>query len=139
VVLLVSVFIVALALTGLASFLAAETAAALGTETRAFWQVVTPLLTAVVFVVAVGLVYRIVPARHVPWSTVALPAVVVGLVLAALTQLFSYVAPRLIGSAAVYGTFVAIFAVMIWLSALFQALLLGAAWVRVRLGPLAGE
>jgi membrane protein len=139
VVLLVSVFIVALALTGLASYLAQETAAALGAETRAFWRIVTPILTTVVFVAAISLVYRLVPARHVPWRVVWLPALIVGVALAALTQLFTYVAPRLIGSAAVYGTFVAIFAVMVWLSTLFQALLVGAAWVRVRLGPLPDE
>ena len=134
VVLLVSVFIVALVLTGIASYLAAETAAALGTEARTFWQIVTPTLSAAVFVLATGAVYRLLPARHVSWTALWLPSIVVGIALAAITQLFSFVAPRLIGAAAVYGTFVAIFAAMIWLSALFQVLLLGAAWVRVRLG-----
>ena len=133
VVLLISVFIIALVLTGIASYLAAETAAALGTEARTFWGVVTPALSAVVFVVTTGAVYRLLPARTVSWRALWWPALVVGIGLAAITQLFSYVAPRLIGSAAVYGAFVAIFAAMIWLSALFQVLLLGAAWVRVRL------
>jgi membrane protein len=134
VVLLVTAFLGALILTGIGSYLAAETAAALGTETRVFWQVVTPVLSAGVFILAVAAVYRLVPARPVPWSALVVPAVVVGVVLAVITQLFSLVAPRLIGSAAVYGTFVAIFALMIWLSLLFQVLLLGAAWVRIRLG-----
>ncbi len=133
VVLLVTVFVVALVLTGIASYLAEETASVLGTETRVFWRVATPLLTAAVFITALALVYRLVPARFVPWRVVAFPAVTVGLLLAGVTQLFTYVAPRLIGAAAVYGTFVAIFALMIWLSVLFQALLIGAAWVRVRL------
>lgn len=136
VVLLVSVFIAALILAGLASYLAAETAAVLGTETRTFWQLATPVVTSLVFVVAVLAVYRLVPARRVTWSASVVPAIVVGVVLAAITQVFSLVAPRLIGSAAVYATFVAIFGLMIWLSTLFQVLLLGAAWVRVRLGPL---
>jgi membrane protein len=133
VVLLISVFVIALVLTGIASYLAAETAAALGTEARTFWGVVTPLLSAVVFVVTTSAVYRLLPARTVSWRALWWPAVVIGIVLAAITQLFSYVAPRLIGTAAVYGAFVAIFAAMIWLSALFQVLLIGAAWVRVRL------
>jgi membrane protein len=136
VVLLVSVFLGSLILTGIASYLAEETAARLGTETQAFWRVVTPLLTGIVFVVAAALVYRLVPAFHVPWSAAVLPAVLVGIALAALTQLFTYVAPRLIGAAAVYGTFVAIFAAMIWLATGFQLLLVGAAWVSVRLGSL---
>jgi uncharacterized BrkB/YihY/UPF0761 family membrane protein len=75
-----------------------------------------------------------VPARHVPWRALLPPAIAVGILLAALTQLFSYIAPRLIGTAAVYGTFVAIFAAMVWLSTGFQLLLVGAAWVRERLG-----
>jgi membrane protein len=133
VVLLVTVFVVALVLTGIASYLAEETASVLGTETRVFWRVATPLLTAAVFLVALALVYRLVPARFVPWHVVAFPAVTIGMLLAGVTQLFTYVAPRLIGAAAVYGTFVAIFALMIWLSVLFQGLLIGAAWVGVRL------
>jgi len=134
VVLLVSVFLGSLILTGIASYLAEETAARLGTESRAFWQLVTPLLTGIVFVIAAGLIYRLVPAFQVPWSAAALPALLVGIALAAVTQLFTYVAPRLIGAAAVYGTFVAIFAAMVWLATGFQLLLIGAAWVSVRLG-----
>jgi membrane protein len=133
VVLLISVFVIALVLTGIASYLAAETAAALGTEARTFWGVVTPALSAVVFVITTGAVYRLLPARTVSWRALWWPALVIGIALAGITQLFSFIAPRLIGTAAVYGAFVAIFAAMIWLSALFQVLLLGAAWVRVRL------
>ncbi|MDQ2964263.1 MAG: YihY/virulence factor BrkB family protein [Chloroflexota bacterium] len=135
VVLLVTVFLGSLILTGIASYLADQTAARLGTESRVFWQFVTPVLTGIVFVIAAVLIYRLVPAIHVPWSTALLPALLVGTALAALTQLFSYLAPRLIGAAAVYGTFVAIFAAMIWLATGFQLLLMGAAWVSVRLGP----
>lgn len=134
VILLVSVFILGLILTGIGSFLAAETAGRFGADTRAWWGIATPLLTTVVFVAAIAAIYRFVPARHVPWRSLLLPAVVVGVVLAALTQLFSYIAPRLIGTAAIYGTFIAIFAAMVWLSAAFQLLLIGAAWVRERIG-----
>ena len=133
VVLLVSVFLGSLILTGIASYLADQTAARLGTESRTFWQVVTPLLTGIVFVGAAALIYRLVPAIHVPWSAVVVPALLVGIGLAALTQLFTYLAPRLIGAAAVYGTFVAIFAAMIWLATGFQLLLIGASWVSVRM------
>ena len=132
--LLVSVFIVGLALTGIRSFLAEETAGRLGADSRFFWGIVTPLLTIAVFVAAIAAIYRFVPARHVPWRSIVLPAVIVGALLAAITQLFSYVAPRLIGTAAIYGTFIAIFAAMVWLSTAFQLLLVGAAWVRERIG-----
>jgi len=133
VVLLVSVFLGSLILAGIGSYLADQTAARLGTESDTFWRVVTPLLTAIVFVGAAVLIYRLVPAIHVPWSAAAPPALLVGIGLAALTQLFAYIAPRVIGAAAVYGTFVAIFAAMIWLATGFQILLMGAAWVSVRM------
>lgn len=135
VVLLVTVFVATLGLTGVASFLVDEAADRLGIGTRVFWQVATPALAAFVFVIGVGAVYRIVPARRVTFGALWKPALLVGIALALLTQLFSLIAPRLIGAAAVYGTFVALFAAMVWLSSAFQLLLIGAAWVRERLGP----
>lgn len=140
VVLLVSAFLAALVLTGITSYLAAQTASRFGdTGTAAFWQFVSPTLAAVVFVAASALIYRAVPARHIPSSAIRLPALVVGIALMLLTQLFSLIAPRLIGVASVYGTFVAIFAAMVWLATGFQILLLGAAWVadRVNISALA--
>lgn len=131
--LLVSVFIVALALTGIGSLLAEQASGRLGTETRLFWRVITPIVTTFVFVAAIATIYRLVPARHVPWRALLLPAAIVGIVLAVVTQLFSFIAPRLIGSAAIYGTFIAVFAAMVWLSTGFQVLLIGAAWIRERL------
>lgn len=132
--LLVSVFVIGLALTGVGSYLADETASRFGSDSRLFWGIVTPLLTIAIFIAAIGAIYRLVPARHVGWRTLLLPAVVVGVVMAGVTELFSFIAPRLIGTAAVYGTFVAIFAAMVWLSTGFQVVLLGAAWVRERIG-----
>jgi membrane protein len=133
VVLLVAVFLLTLTLTGLASFLI-EQAGDRASGVANAWPIVSPLLAAVVFVVATLVVYRLVPAQTPGWWTALPPAILVGIGMAVLTQLFSYIAPRLIGSAAVYGTFVALFAAMIWLSLGFQLLLAGAAWVRVRAG-----
>jgi membrane protein len=135
VVLLVTVFVTALFLTGVVSVLATEAEAIFGDQVAVFWRYAPALLAAVVFVVGVALIYRIVPARSISWSAVWLPALVVGIVLALLTQLFSFIAPRMIGAAAVYGAFVAVFVAMIWLSTAFQILLMGAAWLRERIGP----
>ncbi len=135
VVLLVSVFLTGLVLTGIASYFAWQAENRLGVGGATFWEVVTPAMSAVVFVLGAGLIYRLVPARRVTLRAAWLPTLVVGLALAALTQAFSFVAPRLIGAAAVFGMFVAVFAAMIWLSTSFQILLLGAAWLRERLGP----
>ena len=50
----------------------------------------------------------------------------------AIARVFALLAPRLIGSAALLGSLVTAFAALAWLSLSFQALLLGAAWVRDR-------
>jgi membrane protein len=133
--LILTVFVVALVLTGLASFLADQAAGRFGSLSFDGWALLSPVLAAVVLVSGTLLVYRIVPARRVTWSAAIPPALVVGVSVAVLTQAFSYVAPRVIGAAALFGAFVAVFAAMIWMSTAFQALLLGAAWVRERLGP----
>jgi len=100
---------------------------------RAIWQVASPLGSILLFVAAAALVYRLVPARHVPRRALLPPAIVVGVVLATFTQAFTFIAPRLVGAAALYGTFVAIFALLAWLSIGFNVLLLGGAWTRVRM------
>lgn len=135
VILLVAIFLAALVLTGIASYLAWQAENRLGIGGSLVWQLVTPLASAALFVVGVGVIYHVVPARRVTLRAVWGPALLVGVALSVLTQAFSFIAPRLIGSAAVFGTFVAVFAAMIWLSTSFQILLVGAAWLRERLGP----
>jgi membrane protein len=130
--LLIGVAILVLGLTGVASALAGDETGGLGGVARPLLGVLAPVLAWLVFIVAVGFVYRVVPARDISFRAVWLPAVVAGLGLALLTQLFSYLAPRLVGSSALYGTFLAVFAAMVWLSTGFQILLVGAAWVRDR-------
>jgi membrane protein len=110
----------------------APEAVAMGGAARTALRFGEPLALAVTFVVATALVYRFVPARRVPASAFRRPAITAGIALAAFTQAFALLAPRLVGSAAVYGTFVAVFALLVWLSVGFNVLLLGAAWTRVR-------
>jgi uncharacterized BrkB/YihY/UPF0761 family membrane protein len=86
----------------------------------------------VVTVGAIALVYRAVPVPAAPWRAIWLPAVIVGIVVVVLAQIFVFLAPRLIGAAALLGTIAAVFAALAWLGLSFQALLLGAAWVRER-------
>jgi YihY family inner membrane protein len=90
-----------------------------------------PVVTAI-GVVVVAVVYRVVPPQAPAWRSVWLPAVAAGLGIIALSQLFLYVAPRLIGAALLAGSLATAFIALAWLSFTFQALLLGAAWVRVR-------
>jgi membrane protein len=78
------------------------------------------------------LVYRVVPAASPPWRAVVIPGVTIGLVLTIIARVFAFVAPRLIGAAALLGTLAAVFAALAWLALTFQALLIGVAWVRDR-------
>ena len=84
------------------------------------------------FVGVVSLVYRFVPVEHVPWRAILVPAVLVGIALGGFAQLFTFIAPRLVGFAALFGTFVTIFALLAWLAISFNMLILGASWTRVR-------
>jgi hypothetical protein len=77
----------------------------LGEVAAGVLRVAAPTVLVVLFVVVTGLTYRYVPARRVPMRVIARPAIAAGLVLAAFTQAFAVIAPRLVGSAALYGTF----------------------------------
>lgn len=83
-------------------------------------------------VAATILVYRIVPLAAPPWRAVLVPGLAAGLALTVLARAFVFIAPRLIGAAAFIGTLATVFAALAWLGLSFQALLLGAAWVRDR-------
>ena len=89
-------------------------------------------VVAAIGVGAIAIVYRFVPPRSPSWRAIWLPAIAAGVGIVALSQLFLFVAPRLIGAALVAGSLATAFVALAWLSFTFQALLLGAAWVRVR-------
>lgn len=83
-------------------------------------------------IAATILVYRIVPRPTPSWRATLLPGVAIGLVLTIVARLFAFLAPRLIGTAALIGTLATVFAALAWLALSFQAILIGAAWVRDR-------
>jgi membrane protein len=95
-------------------------------------QLLPPSATFLLFVTGTVLVYRYVPGSRVSWSVLLLPAILVGVILAAFAQLYAFFAPLLTHMAAIYGTFVAFFAILAWLSISFNVLLFGASWTRVR-------
>lgn len=90
-----------------------------------------PLLLTVAIVI-VALMFRVLPPKSPRWSAIAPPAVIVGIAVVILSQVFVYVAPRLVGAAALAGSLATAFVALAWLSFTFQALLYGASWVRVR-------
>jgi uncharacterized BrkB/YihY/UPF0761 family membrane protein len=91
----------------------------------------TPFLV-LIAIVAVLIVYRWLPPKTPSWRAAWLPAVVVGIAIVVLTQVFTFLVPRLVGVAALAGSLASAFIALAWLSFGFQALLYGAAWVRVR-------
>lgn len=95
-------------------------------------QIALGLLPVVATIGATILVYRVVPVPAPPWRSVLVPGITIGLVLTIVARLFAFLAPRLIGAAALLGTLATVFAALAWLSLSFQALLLGAAWVKDR-------
>jgi len=98
----------------------------------ALFQLATPAGSFLLFVTGTALVFRFVPGNRVPMRAWRLPAVLVAIVLASFAQAFTFLAPRLTHTAAIYGTLVAFFAILVWLSISFNVLLFGASWTRVR-------
>jgi membrane protein len=86
-------------------------------------------------VLAVGVIlatYRFLPPAAPRWRSALIPAVVVGIAVVILSQIFTLLVPRLVGVAALAGSLASAFIALAWLSFTFQAVLYGAAWVRVR-------
>lgn len=82
--------------------------------------------------VATIMVFRVVPVPSPRWPAVIVPGIATALALTLLARAFAFIAPRLIGAAALLGTLATVFLALAWLALSFQALLLGAAWVRDR-------
>jgi YihY family inner membrane protein len=87
----------------------------------------------IVLAIAITLVaYHALPPVAPRWRSALIPAVVVGIVVVILSQVFSLLVPHLVGVAALAGSLASAFIALAWLSFTFQAVLYGAAWVRVR-------
>jgi membrane protein len=117
---------------GLTAFLDAGQAGGIIAVVDAGLSLVLGVVPVVATFGAVALVYRLVPLPGPRWRSLGLPAVAAGLALTIFARIFVFVAPRLIGAAALLGTLASVFAALAWLSLSFQALLLGAAWTADR-------
>jgi membrane protein len=87
----------------------------------------------VLAVLAILVVYLVVPPVRPPRFAVWPPAFAAGVSIVAITQVFALIAPRLIGTNVFYGTLGTVFVTLAWLNLLSSILLIGAAWVRVRM------
>lgn len=97
-----------------------------------FWRYVAPVLTLAVMVLIVLAVYCLVPTAPPSVRAALPPAFVAGLAIGILTNLFSVLAPLLIGGMAGFGVIATVFGALVWLNFSYQILLFGAAWARVR-------
>jgi YihY family inner membrane protein len=105
----------------------------------AFGRIVSsPPMVALITVLVVLGVYQLVPPRRPVLRAAVLPAVVAGLAIFVLGQLFLFAAPRIVGAAALAGPLATAFIALAWLSFSYQGLLYGAAWVRVRDDAMTG-
>jgi membrane protein len=86
----------------------------------------------VLTIVLVAVVYRVMPPTPPTLRSLLPPAVVAGVAMWFLTQAFTFLVPRLVGVAALAGSLATAFIALAWLSFVFQALLYGAAWLKVR-------
>jgi membrane protein len=86
------------------------------------------------FTLALALVYRFVPSLPVRWRDSLPPSIAAGLAISVVTQVFVLVAPIFLSGLRFYGTFIAIFAALIWLSLCCQIVVYGLAWLAMRLG-----
>jgi YihY family inner membrane protein len=132
VVLMVGAIPASAALSGVAAFLAAGEALGVLRAAGALASIALETLPLVATIGATVLVYRVVPRPAPTWRAALVPGVTMGIALTLVARLFAFVAPRLIGAAALLGTVATVFVALAWLALSFQAILIGAAWVRER-------
>jgi YihY family inner membrane protein len=95
--------------------------------------VLAPVVACLVSALAALVVYLAVPPDRPSLRAAALPAVVAGVVIGLLTSLFSFAAPYLVSSYVALGTVVGgVFIALVWFNLVFQILLYGAAFARLR-------
>lgn len=97
------------------------------TDTLTSWPMLIVLAS-----LAIGLLYRIVPPNAPSWRALSIPTIVVAVAIVGLSQLFMVLVPWFMGVAAIAGSVASAFIALTWLSFTFQALLIGASWVRIR-------
>jgi membrane protein len=130
--LMIGAILLTTVLSGVLAFLQAGEALGVFPVLGVAFEIALGLLPVVATIGATILVYRVVPSPSPPWSSTIVPGIAVGIALTIVARAFAFLAPRLLGAAALLGTLATAFAALAWLALSFQALLLGAAWVRDR-------
>jgi len=97
-----------------------------------FWRYLAPAIALAVMVLVVLAAYCLVPTAPPSLRAALPPAIAAGLTIGILTNVFSLLAPLLIGGMSGFGVIAAVFGALVWLNFSYQILLYGAAWARVR-------
>ncbi|MFN8621586.1 MAG: YihY/virulence factor BrkB family protein [Chloroflexota bacterium] len=92
----------------------------------------SPLIAIVVASVVALIVYVMVPSDTPGWRAAFPAAVAAGIGIGLLTSLYTFLAPYLVGGFSALGTIAYVFGALIWFNWVFQILLYGAAWARLR-------
>lgn len=92
----------------------------------------TPALACLAAVVVCLVVFVVVPVHGPSVRAARAPAVFAGVAIGLLTALFGLAAPLLVQGFAALGVIASVFAALVWLNFVFQALLYGAAWACIR-------
>ncbi len=106
-----------------------------GSLLQGIFQVLLAVLPPALAVVALAVIYRVLPRVIPTWQEIRVPAVVGAIALYVLTRGFVFVAPRVFAGNLVYGTLGAILIGFIWLNLVFTIVVIGAAWVIERRDP----
>jgi membrane protein len=95
-------------------------------------RLLTPIAGLFVLILVVMAIYLLIPAAPPSWRAALPAAIVAGLGIGLLTQLFGILTPWLVGGLLAFGVIATVFAALIWLNLSYQILLYGAAWARIR-------
>jgi membrane protein len=124
---------VALVLTGMLAAVAATVLVPLlSVDLGDQGMLVTPLIACAVAVAACLVVYVAVPPDGPGLRAAWLPALVAGAAIGLLTTLFGSLAPFIVASYLALGIVGSVFVALVWLNLVFQILLYGAAYARLR-------
>ena len=105
---------------------------ALALDSEWILTVVSAAATFGIAAVIVYAIYRVIPSNPPAAKSAGLPAVLVGVVIALMTLLYSALSPLLVSSYAAFGVMASVFVALVWLRVVVLAMIYGAAMARYR-------
>jgi YihY family inner membrane protein len=120
----------------LAAFVAGSAVSVVWTVVGPAFDIVVPLISPLIAIVGSSLValavYELVPNDRPAIRAVLPAAILAGIVMGLLTSLFGLLAPLLVGGLAGLGVLASVFVALVWFNWVFQVLLFGASYARLR-------